>query len=433
MVVFWIVVACLLVAALLFVLPPLLRSEKFSAPTSHGVLNVSVYQDQLAELEQDLRNDTISQEQYDKARKEIEQRLLEDVSPAELSNASVASPQRSRMAPIVVAIFVPVFAGLLYKQLGQPGAIDPAAPAAAVAENAGQQPANHSEVGAQIEAMVSGLEQRLAQNPDDAEGWLMLGRSYRFLRRHQEAAQAFERAMPMIEGNPDLLADYADTLAMSNNGNLDGKPLELIQKALQLDPVNEQALWLAGTAQYEKGNYQDALSYWRRLQQLIPPESESAQIMAANIAEAETLLSGGGAPPKDASATNGAAVQGDEQAAAPAGNAVVSGVAKLDPKLADKVSPDDTLFIFARAAEGPRMPLAILKLQAKDLPVSFNLNDSMAMMPALALSNFKDVVVGARISKSGSATPQSGDLQGSTQVVKVGSDDLQVVINSAVP
>lgn len=426
MMVFWVVVACFVIAALLFVLPPLLKPVNNSTRQSRSALNVSVYRDQIVELEQDLRNDTITAEQYDIGRKELERRLLEDVAVE-----VVVDPVKkvaSRNTAIVVGVAVPLFAIFLYTQLGKPDAFNAAAQVAQVAQTGNQGAApdgqQHSDVGAQIEAMVAGLEQRLASNPDDMEGWLMLARSYRFLKRHADAAKAFERSMPMVEQNAQMLADYADTLAMATGGALDGKPMQLIQKALVLEPTNQQALWLAGTSALESKNYAEALGYWRRLQAQTAPGSKDAQIMAANIAEAEALA-GGNVPP--------AANTLPESSPTANAGGVVSGIVSLAPALANKISPDDTLFIFARAAQGPKIPLAILKLQAKDLPVSFSLNDTMAMMPDMALSNFPEVVVGARISKSGNAMPQSGDLEGLTPIVKVGSDGLHITIDRTVP
>lgn len=423
MMVFWVVVACFVIAALLFVLPPLLKPVSISTRQSRSALNVSVYRDQIVELEQDLRNDTITAEQYEIGRKELERRLLEDVAVNETS-VEPAKKMASRNTAIVVGVAVPLFAVFLYTQLGKPALLNPPAQIAQTG-NQGAAPdgKQHSDVGAQIEAMVAGLEQRLASNPDDMEGWLMLARSYRFLKRHADAVKAFERSMPMVEQNAQMLADYADTLAMATGGALEGKPMQLIQKALVLEPTNQQALWLAGTSALESKNYAEALGYWRRLQAQTAPGSKDAQIMAANIAEAEALA-GGNVPP--------AAALPESSPTANAGG-VVSGIASLAPALANKISPNDTLFIFARAAQGPKIPLAILKLQAKDLPVSFSLNDTMAMMPDMALSNFPEVVVGARISKSGNAMPQSGDLEGLTPIVKVGSDGLHITIDRTVP
>jgi cytochrome c-type biogenesis protein CcmH len=320
-------------------------------------------------------------------------------------------------------VCIPVAAIGLYFLSGTPEAIEGRMPVVAQADDAQGTPADHPDTGKQVEAMIAQLAARLQAEPDNLEGWLMMARSLRFMRRHAEAADAFERAFPMMENNAELLADYADTLAMASGGNLNGKPIDLINRALQLDPRNIQALWLKGTHDLETENYDGALESWRRIQQLVPPGSEDAQAMANNVAEVESRMRASGlAIP---------AVQALPAAAVAAAN--VSGRVKLDPALAAQVSPGDTLFIYARAATGPKMPLAILRKTAGDLPLEFRLDETMAMMPAMSLANYQDVVIGARISKDGKATAQSGDLQGQTEAIRVGSSDVDITINSVIP
>jgi len=423
MTVFWLVAICLTFAALLFVLPPLLRREPAAEDLDHDRLNITVYQNQLAELEQDLARGVITQEQHDRTRTEIERRLLEDVPGGGTAAARAAAAQGGgRVAAGVIAVGLPLAALLIYSMLGTPQAIDgrvPVADAGAAAESV-----DHPDTGQQIEAMIEQLMMRLEAEPDNLEGWLMLARSLRFVRRHNEAAEAFERALPIMSNNAELLADYADTLAMANGGILDGKPIELIDRALVADPRNIQALWLKGTYEFEKGDYVNALSSWRRIQQLVPPGSEDAQSMANNVAEVEARIRAAGMEVPAAEPL---------PAAAAAGPATVTGRVQLDPSLAARADPSDTVFIFARAAQGPKMPLAILRKPVSELPIDFQLDETMAMMPAMSLANYREVVVGARISKSGTATPQSGDLQGQSETVQVGATDISITINSVVP
>lgn len=425
MTVFWLVAVCLTFAALLFVLPPLLRREPAADDLDHDRLNITVYQNQLAELEQDLARGVITQDQYNRTHTEIERRLLEDVPKATIASAPAVTAQSSgRVTAGIIAIGLPVAAILIYSVLGKPEAIEGRVPVADAADAAGES-AEHPDSGQQIEAMIEQLMVRLEAEPDNLEGWLMLARSLRFVRRHNEAADAFERAMPIMANNAELLADYADTLAMANGGILDGKPIELINRAVAVDPRNVQALWLKGTYDYEKGDYVKALTSWRQIQQLVPPGSEDAQSMANNIAEVEARIRAAG---QDVPAAEPLPV-----AAAAAGPATVTGRVQLDPSLAAQASPDDIVFIFARAAQGPKMPLAILRKQVSELPVEFQLDETMAMMPAMSLANYREVIVGARISKSGDATPQRGDLQGQSEIVQVGSKDVSIIINSVVP
>lgn len=435
MTVFFIVAALLVLAAVLFVVPPLLKREPGRPPAAdRRSLNISVYQDQMAELERDLANDVITREQYAHSREELERRMLEDVSALE-EQASPAPPEGlSRgtvLGAVLAAALIPVIAAGIYMQLGTPGALDPASPQGGMPAVTGP---DGTEVHDQIVEMIARLEQRLAAEPQDAEGWSMLGRSYLWLERFDLALPALEKAVALNDRNPQLLVDYADALAMTGGRTLEGRPMELIERALALDPNNEKGLWLAGTAAYERSDYAQALAYWQRLQRLVPPGSDAAQAMANNIAELRSLMSGA-APPVQA-APPAVAQRGDAAggAAAAAGGGQVQGTISIDGALSGRVQPTDTVFIFARATAGPRMPLAVMRAQARDLPLKYVLDDSMAMDPALSLSQFPEVVVVARVSRSGSAMTQSGDLQGTSAVVRTGDPrPVEIVINEVVP
>lgn len=420
MMLFWVIAACLIVAALLFVVPPLLKRTVAAPTVDHDHLNVSVYRDQLTELEKDLANGVISQEQHDRSRLEIERRMLSDVKPSDEGSKPAPLTAASRVSAIGIAVLLPVATLLIYRTIGTPIAMDEKAVEQVAAQEA---ESAHADTGKQVANMIAELQARLEQEPDNLEGWLMLARSYRFLKRHGEAAAAFEKALPVMEGNAQLLADYADTLAMSTNGDLSGRPIQLIDRALQADPTNVQALWLKGTHQYESQDYAGALQTWRRLQHIVPPGSEESQIMANNISEIESRMRTAGltVPADDAPIAAAPAVVG------------VSGRVMLAAELQGKVAPGDTVFVFARAANGPRIPLAIVKKPAAELPMEFSLDSSMAMMPDMSLANYKDVVIGARISKTGNAMAQSGDLEGLSPVVQVGATGLVVTIDRAVP
>jgi len=266
--------------------------------------------------------------------------------------------------------------------------------------------------------MVAKLAARLEQNPDDANGWAILARSYTSMQRFPEAVAAFAKASALTKDDANLLADYADALAVSAGRSIEGKPLELIKQALKLDPNQWKALAMAGTAAFDRKDYHAAVAYWEKLLQRLPPDSGFRESLTASVAEARQL---GG--------IKSAALPGPQAATA----ASVRGTVSLSPALAVKVSPTDTVFIFTRAAEGSRQPIAAVRRQAKELPVGFTLDDSQSMSAEMKLSGFREVVVGARISKSGSATPQSGDLQGISQKVNVGATDVVVVIDSVVP
>ncbi len=288
-------------------------------------------------------------------------------------------------------------------------------------------PAPHATGADQIAAMTDKLAQRLKEKPDDVEGWSMLARSYSVLGRHADALKAYEKASNLRKDDPTLLADYADSLAVNNNSNLEGEPMKLVDRALRLDPKNLKALYLAGTYAFNKKDYTSAITFWEKLVQVGPPGNIFATQVEPAIAEARNLA---GLPPAakplDAAPKAGAATP------AAAANATVSGTVTLSASLAKQAQPDDTVFVFARAAEGSRMPLAIMRKQVKDLPITFTLNDSMAMSPATALSTASKVIVGARVSKSGNAVPQPGDLAGQSAPVNVGTSGLKIEIKEAV-
>ena len=280
--------------------------------------------------------------------------------------------------------------------------------------------------------MVDRLADRLKSHPDDFEGWVMLARSYVAMDKHPQAIQAFAQAQRLHPDDANLLADYADALAMVNNHSLEGEPSRMVDRALQLDAKNTKALALAGTAAFERKDYAGAVRFWETLVQVEPADGPFASQVQGGIAEARKLA---GMAPAASPAAAASAPPADAVAAAPAaasGPGRVAGTVTLAPALRTRAGPDDTVFVFARAADGPRMPLAILRKQVRDLPLTFTLDDSMAMSPSATLSGAGRVVVGARVSKSGNAMPQAGDLQGLSTAVPVGASGLAVTIDQEV-
>ncbi|MGD8591646.1 MAG: c-type cytochrome biogenesis protein CcmI [Gammaproteobacteria bacterium] len=428
MIVFWIVAALLIAAALLFLLPPLAQKRSDSAKLKRKEINILLFKDQVAELESDVSNGTITQDQFDQAKHDLERSLLEDVSGDE-----AAEPTESKFeglgnkSAIAVAIFVPVVAIVIYLQLGSgESGLRP--------EEAQMAQRTEGHEGT-LEEQIRKLQDHLQTNPDDVEGWTMLARSYYFLKNYQAASETFNRVAALTnETDPNVLADYADAMAMAQGRNMQGRPYELVKKALEVEPFHQKALWLAGTAAYQAQDYASALQYWEKLITLFPEGTDGHTQMLRNIAEVKQLL-GQELDPEMVAKLQGQQQAQQQSAAAGGGdaaNANVSGRVSLDPALAGSVSPGDTVFIFARAANGPRMPLAILKKQVSDLPLDFVMDDSDAMNPQMKLSRFSDVIVSARISKSGNAMPQPGDLQGASAVVKVGVQGLNIVINQSV-
>lgn len=282
MITFWLVSAVMVAIALAFVLPPLLeRSNKKKAPAvgDTGAANIAVYRDQLKELESDLKNGIISPEQYQQDRDDIERRLLEDVSTeTERSGKKVAQTQ-SRSAAYAVALAVPVLAVVLYLQLGNPNASSQAAATS---------PSTAGEFSQQrVEANVAALAKRLEQNPNDLQGWTMLARSYLSMEKYSEASNAYARVTELKSDDAELWADYAIAVAMAQGQRLTGRPVELIEKALQLDPKNLKALELAGNAAFEAKDYKRAIEYWEKLLKEVPANSEIGNSVSKKIDEAK--------------------------------------------------------------------------------------------------------------------------------------------------
>ncbi len=361
--------------------------------------------DQLAALKQ---SGVLAQAQYDETRQALERRIADASTTATTAAASSSKPLLLGVTSFVCAIAV---AG--YAWLGTPRALNSELLAAAPAGSSG--PITPE----QIDAMIDGLTTRLKDNPNDADGWAMLGRSQMVLGRHAQAVPALQKAVALRGNDAALLTEYADALAVVNGRNLDGEPSRLLAQALAIDPNYPKALLLSGMHAFQQKDYAKALLQWEQVVQSAP-NGELAQQLQSVIAQARERA-GGAAAPASAAAT---------ASAAPATS--VSGTVTLAPALAAKARPDDTVFVFARAAEGPRMPLAILRKQVKDLPLTFKLDDSMAMSPAAKLSTTPRVVVGARVSASGQATPQPGDLQGFSAPVAPGAAGLAIQISDVV-
>lgn len=290
MILFWLICAGLVAIALAFVLPTLLQgvSERDDA-TPNGEANVDVYRDQLSELEADLRNGIIGPEQYQQDRDEIERRLLDDDSTtSEPSKKQAKQSVADRGPAYAIAIGIPAVAVVLYLLLGNFAGFSGAAVPPAVAPfAAGSQSGGMTQQ--QIEANVGKLATRLEQNPADAEGWVMLARSYMTLEKYTEASNAFARAVSLKPNDPDLLADCAFSLAMVNGRQLQGQPFDLVKKAMQIDPKNAKALELAGSAEFQAKNYKQAIAYWEKVLAMTPADSDFGRSLTEQINEAKSL------------------------------------------------------------------------------------------------------------------------------------------------
>jgi cytochrome c-type biogenesis protein CcmH len=280
MLIFFIVATLLLAGALLFVLPPLLGKRLRSGEVSHGLTNLAIYRDQLRELDADLTNGTLDAAQYETAKREIERRVLEEVEDDETQITSAAGPQWTLAASIAVVIPIVAIAG--YLLLGTPVALD------ASKQVAQQQAGAHDMSPQRLATMIDGLQVRLRANPDDVEGWMMLAKTAQAVGRYDESVRAFREIVRRVPPDAQLLADFADTLAMANGRTLEGEPQQLIEQAIKVDPTNIKALALGGTIAFQQKDYAKAAKLWRGVLDSVPPDAEFAQRMRDSIIEAES-------------------------------------------------------------------------------------------------------------------------------------------------
>ncbi|MBK8323165.1 MAG: c-type cytochrome biogenesis protein CcmI [Betaproteobacteria bacterium] len=442
---FWIVAALLTVVALAFVLVPLLRRRASDAPTVREA-NLAALRSQRQEIESDVSLGVLAPEAKEEALAELVARASEDLeAPAE---AQAAGSKRPWPAAIAFAMLVPACAFGFYLWVGLPAALDPSAVAAGGPGGTQGAFGDH-----QMEELVVQLAQKVRERPDDVQGWNLLARSYNAMGRNQDALEAYAHLAKIAPNDPQVLADYADALALARGKNLSGEPAEIIQRALKIDPKHPKSLALAGTVTLNEGKFAESVGYWERLYTALPPDSQDLGEIRNIIEDVRgraaaagkplppsKLVAGAPAPAKPGPMASPPAMAAAPPAMPPASPKAVavpgkglSGTVKLAEALAGRVSPTDTLFIYARAAQGSRMPLAILRGGARELPKNFDLDDSMGMAPNVRLSETPSVVIEARVSKAGGAMAQPGDLIGTSAPVAPGAKGVAIVIDKVVP
>ncbi|MES9829491.1 MAG: c-type cytochrome biogenesis protein CcmI [Candidatus Thiodiazotropha sp.] len=428
MTLFWIIIAGFSLLAMGFVALPLMRKQVTSGITSDE-LNLAVFKQQLAELDGDLKSGALDQARYDAARRDLEKELLSDVS--EQSRPAESGGSGRKMA--LSALVIPLAALLLYQFIGSPKIISrlanqPAASHTASAQSQGTSTQNLPP----MEELVKRLAAKMQEQPDNQEGWIMLGRSYMAMNNPSAAINAFDRAMEISDKNVGLLLAYAEAIASNGGNDFTGRAAPMVEKALQLEPDNPNVLWIAGIVAYQRTDFQNAVDRWSKLRGLLKPQSAELESVNEALDDARSKL---GLPVEEPELPS--IVQAKKQVPAKPAAAVDKSIQveiSLSPDMQGKANPDDLLFIYAKAMSGPPMPLAAVRKRVSDLPLSISLDDSMAMMPQLKLSQFPEVAVGARISLSGSPTAQSGDLEGETAAVSPGQPEIvKVVINSVHP
>ncbi|MBK5939903.1 c-type cytochrome biogenesis protein CcmI [Halochromatium roseum] len=520
MIIFWILAAGLAGLAVLFAVAPLLTPAPTAqdAPDSddteadQALLNLELFKQQLTELDADLSSGKLDQTVYEAARRDLERELLHDLGDRDPLTAarSIDAKQRRYRLPgprptaLALLLVVPLAAWVLYGLIGSQALIPQLEQLAASggAGSSGGHGGGQAELPP-LEELVARLEQRLEQEPGNAEGWMMLGRTYFATGDRKRAQAALAQAYKLLPTDPLIVLAYAESIATNNDNQLEGRPAELISEALALEPNNATARWLAAMVAFQRGQFQSAATTWRNLLEQLDPESEDAAELRNLISEAEQraglpdaaqqIAQAGGVsvpvtaaaeaagdnasddasqgsprqassgdevsqgsaaqvhndpgnePGNDPGPSNGPATSSQPSARASAGadaqdrpsdtppEAIQPGVqvsVALATELSGRLPPNTPVFIYAKAAAGPPMPLAVQRATLGDLPVQVRLDDSMAMMPAMQLSNFPQIIVGARVSPSGQAMPRPGDLQGETGPVEsTATEPVQVRIN----
>ncbi len=415
---FTIAIIALILLALALLIPSLIRKNRLEADRFDQE-NTRIARERLAELKNDLAEGNISQQEYDQVKDELEQTLAMDLSQEGDEKSTVVENSDKSLA-IILLVLIPLLSILTYSQLGRFDSLD----GSAAQEMAGSGH-EEGEMSMSMEQAVAQLAERLQQQPDNAEGWFMLARSFMSMERYGEAASAFGKTVALMPGNADLLLAYADALAMIEGGKLSGKAYAIIKQALEIDPQNLQGLWMRGMAANETGDYRLALSSWYQLMPLLDDNVEAQTQLRSMIASVEPQLG------SDALSELRKQYFAEPQTQAEVTSAASITVSvSLDDSMRDQVSASDTLFILARAVNGPPMPLAAVRKQVSDLPIKVVLDDSMAMMPAMKLSLFEQVKVSAIVSKAGQAGLKSGDLFGEVSPVDVKADQrISVLIN----
>lgn len=404
-------------AALGALLPALLRKPR-EHDSERRALNIAVYRDQLKDLEAERDNGALAPDQFEQAKLELEDRLAEDALSAEIAQPS--TDRGGRWVGWAIAGLLPALAIGIYAWRGAPDlAFNPAMAQAQPAD-----PHGSAASMAQIEAELAKLKTATETNPKDAAAWFKLGLANMAMERFPVALEALKRASELAPKEAEIWAHYAEATAMTNNRDLEGEPMRLVRQALDLNPLQPKALELAGIHAYQNGNWTQAAYYWKSLlKQMSEEERQSGY--GKEIAAAE----------RDARGKSEAALAAPAKPSAKkagAGNGSISGRIELAPALKAKIKAGDALYLFARGNQNGQ-PLAALKARAEALPLDFVLDDSMTMSPEMALSKASEVVLVARIARSGQPKAAPGDLEGSKSGVKPGAKGVILIIDRIVP
>lgn len=432
MTLFWIIIGGIVAAVLLLLMPALLRNRSVTE-LDRDAQNVSIARDRLSEIEADYAAGALDEAEYLKGKEELEQALATDLDAIPEAQLQSASQGSGKLVGLIGLALIPLAALVLYFQIGNPEGLGVMG---GPNGNASTQIAERGATDGQgrpikgpdgkplpsVDQMVASLAAKLAEDPDNPDGWILLGRSYAVVQRYGEAADAYQEALNILGDNTDVMAALAETTAMAHDKQFAGKPQQLLERALAIDPKHASSLWLSGVAATQAGKDAEAIGFWTRLQKQIPQTEAAWNQLNDLIVEAGKRA---GIEVASASSAEPAVSVGTSTASASTPGILVH----VSLASGSKADPDDTVFIFAKAMQGPPMPLAAVRKQVKDLPLTITLDDSMAMMPQMRLSQFKQVKVGARVSKSGDAMAASGGLTAERLSVSAG-DSVELVIGA---
>ncbi|RRV32444.1 c-type cytochrome biogenesis protein CcmI [Stutzerimonas stutzeri] len=393
---FWIAASALLLVALAFLLLPILRGRRAQAEEDRTALNVALYEERLAELTAQHAAGTLSDAQLEAGRADAARELLEDTENSD----SPKIAKLGRSVPLIAAVLVPLVGYGLYMHWG--------------ASDKVQMARQFSEQPRTVEEMTAHLEQAVKEQPDSAEAWYFLGRTYMNQERPADAAKAFARVVELAGRQPELLGQWAQAQYFAGDRQWSEQLQALTDEALQADPQELTSLGLLGIAAYEEGRYKDAVRFWEQLVAALPENDPSREAIRGGIERARQQVDGG----------SGNAEAGEAPAAASTQAAALQIQVQLDPKVAETVSPEDSVFVFARAVNGPPVPLAAKRLTVGDLPATVTLSDADAMVPSLKISSVEQVTVMARVSRTGDAT--KGEWMGQSEALETRGDKTAV-------
>ena len=406
---FWIITILMVIAGLVLLLPAL-RGIKGSEPDGNREQNISIAKERMSELKNELEAGTLTQETYEETLEELEKGLLIDVAEVD-GTAYKSKAPAGKMTIIALVVLVPLLSFGLYDLLGSPQYLDVAGPGTHASMSSNTSAPSSAKELPSMEEMIVGLKKKTDENPDDPNAWYLLGRLYAATEQFPLSVEAYEKLVVVSDRQATALVVLADSLAMTQGGKLAGRPISLVNEALEKDPTHTTALWMAGQSAGDQKQYLEAIDYWERAAQGLQDDKEMLAELRTMIDEAKVLAKGAGMEVAEVSLPQ----------TIPGSSIAIE--VTIDPSLLGQIGERDVLFIFARAVSGPPMPLAAIKRQARELPVSVVLDDSNLLRPGTSLSQFQQLKLGARVSRSGQPMAQSGDLQSKVQVVEVGSKD----------